>query len=349
MRGMPFTFKVHDVSADQRMLEYDRSALTSVRDQLNRFSKIPLEKVEAVSEGTCIRGITTLAGAVGVAYNHHLPLSISPDHVWLAICHGLSTHIDRNPEWMRKHFVSHEGKKRIDIRRDDFVLGSDKNDWHGCFEDFSVKIKESVGKRHDLLVSKFSTTSPVERAASEIMLMAAMKHYFDYHMHTMCGFPSITVEGEASDWADILVRVNMLSEFGLTGWTNHLAPAIVQLMKSCQGNPDMDFWNNCYKEGGGSGGPHISGWINTLYPYLINYKGETFVNERLDWRAASGGWGNGNHSSHFPASVGVAPVLWHYYAAEYPLEFRAGIMGASFENDVLRPLVGWAVIHTEAK
>ena len=45
------------------------------------------------------------------AYERHLGLELSPDHIWLAICQGFNKHILANSEEVRKFFVDFDGKK----------------------------------------------------------------------------------------------------------------------------------------------------------------------------------------------------------------------------------------------
>lgn len=74
---------------------------------------------------------------------------------------------------------------RITVRRDDFVKGSPENPWPEAFGEFSAAIREHLGDAHGLIVADFSTTGPVERAASEVVLLDAMQAYFSYEMLTL--------------------------------------------------------------------------------------------------------------------------------------------------------------------
>ena len=123
--------------------------------------------------------------ALHTSFDNHLPLTLSPDDVWVAIAQGFSAHVNANAEELRHQFVAHEGQKYIEIQRDFFVKGSPDNDWMGGFAEFSDKIAEYIGKKRDLLVSSFTTTGPVEKAVSEVILMDAMKAYFTYGSHSL--------------------------------------------------------------------------------------------------------------------------------------------------------------------
>src|SRR5579885_1546412 len=57
-----------------------------------------------------------LLATVNTAYDNHLPLVFSPDHIWLLIAQGLSQHINNNAEELRHQFVNFEGKLKIIVR-----------------------------------------------------------------------------------------------------------------------------------------------------------------------------------------------------------------------------------------
>jgi hypothetical protein len=121
-----------------------------------------------------------LMRAVSLAFARHYPLVLSPDAIWLTIAQGLAVHINKNAEKVRKKFVAHEGKLVLKVQGDSFRLGSPDNDWPSVFAEFSSKIKEHIGEAtHARIVSDFTTTGPVEKAASEIVLMDAMQSYFE--------------------------------------------------------------------------------------------------------------------------------------------------------------------------
>jgi len=116
---------------------------------------------------------------VHTAYCYHLPLLLSPDVIWNLIAQSVANHVNENSKALRTKFVKHEEKATLLIRRDEFVLGSPSNDWEGCFDEFSAKIKSHIGEEnHSMIVADFSTTTSVEKACSEIVLMEAMKSFF---------------------------------------------------------------------------------------------------------------------------------------------------------------------------
>ncbi len=130
------------------------------------------------------------------------------------------------------------------------------------FSELAVRIHEHVGKKADLVVADFSTTGPVERAASEVVLFDAFQSYFEYDFMTMCGIPQITLLGTAEDWLRIRRRAEVLAEFDLTAWTTALLPVLDGIVRTAQGHVDRAFWESLYKRNNAPGGPYVTGWIN---------------------------------------------------------------------------------------
>lgn len=134
------------------------------------------------------------AKAVHSAFYDHLPLTLSPDMIWLTIAQGLANHVDQNAEELRNKFVSFEGKKDIVVTRENFVKGSPDNDWEGVLPEFAEQIAANTKKGVAQLVEcDFSTTTVVEKTVSYVTLMDAVQHYFTYRMVCGCGFPEITL------------------------------------------------------------------------------------------------------------------------------------------------------------
>ena len=142
--------------------------------------------------------------AVHSAYADHRPLVLSPDMFWLLVAQGFANHVNANSDVMRDHFVQFEAKKKVVVRRDQFIKGSPENDWAEAYNEFGSKLVEFIGQEnHDRIVCPFSTTGLVERAANDLVLMDAIKSYFELGMVTRCGIPSVTLEGTAEDWAKL--------------------------------------------------------------------------------------------------------------------------------------------------
>ena len=104
----------------------------------------------------CRSTLNSFIEAVHTAYNRHYPLVLSPDIIWQCVAQGFAIHVNKNAEKLRHMFVAHEGKKTLEVRRDDFVKGSPDNDWEQVFGAFSEEIQKNVGDDiHGLLTSRF--------------------------------------------------------------------------------------------------------------------------------------------------------------------------------------------------
>jgi hypothetical protein len=296
--------------------------------------------------GWDLRSPNAFIETVHLAFDNHLPLTLSPDDFWLCIAQGFAIHFKENVEELRGRFVDFEGTEKIEVRRDGFIRGSVDNDWEGCFDEFTEQIADQIGVHlWDLLVADFSTTGPVERAASEIIMMDAMSPLFSYELTTMCGFPEITLLGTPEDWWNLKDRAAALAEFDLAWWTGELRPVLDRVAKSAEGRPDIDFWRSFYKDSGASGGPYVTGWINMLFPYINQPDGwvrSPYLGKCTDRLGQLGG---GPSTESFPTGLSTTDVLWLYFAEQFRLKLVGGFVGTEQDPETLevRPKVGWAI------
>jgi hypothetical protein len=253
---------------------------------------------------------------------------------------GFANHINVNSEKFRKRFVRHEGKKMLLVDQASFIKGSPDNNWQDCFSKFSDMIEEDIGSKRNLFVSNFSTTGPVERAASEIVLMGAMKNYYKYAVRTLCGIPSITLFGTDEDWINLVIKAEVLSEYELGWWLQELIPVLEKMADAATGTIDNSFWNSMYKMNNESGGPTINGWINKLFPYILNYQDTLVVNPTF---------ANSNRYElsvdNYTSGLATMPFKWEYYGKTYDMGFIAGFVG-SHQDEVnlsIEPVIGWAI------
>lgn len=278
------------------------------------------------------------------AYQAHYPLTLSPDSMWLTIANSFAMHVNENAETLRKRFIDHESKVLIKLYRDGFIKGSPDNDWVGCFDEFSDKISGFIGKKRDMIVSDFSTTTAIDKAASEVVLMDSMKSYFKYGMSTRCGIPNITLEGTVADWKKVRDKAYALSEFDCGWWIDKLGPNLDKIVSTAEGNPDIHFWDEFFKVDGGSGGPYVNGWIGTLFPYLKTQK--VYKNPYLE---AKDRWG-GPKLDEFPSGLASVPFKWEIGDTNttHDMEFVGGLVGVSQDTNTLslKTESCWAVKDT---
>lgn len=340
---MPTTFRVSDVKVStERLAPITLGA--SIKNVLNAVAEP--EAMGANGTNLVATGSHGFIHAVHTAFALHLPLTLSPDDVWLCVAQGFANHVNAHAETLRKRFVAHEGKATIRVVRNEFVKGSANNDWPGAFTEFSAQIGEYIGKTRDLLVSDFSTTGLVEKSASEIVLMDAMQQFFDYRMRTLCGFPRITLLGTVADWENVRQRAAVLAEYECSWWTDQLTPVLDEFVAAARGTANTKFWESFYKQGGGSGGPYVTGAINVLFPYLDGKK-NSYVEK---WSRGLGSMCGGPNPEDFGTGLSAVPFTWEYHSTEIPMQFLGGFVGcAQDEGGCIHPATGWAIREPEGK
>jgi hypothetical protein len=326
-------------------------------------------RIEAfsTSEATLVSATDAhaLAQAAHDAFYEHYPLVLTPDSVWFCIAQGFAHHVALNAEKLRSRFVRHQGKEKLVVERLDFELGR-PNPWPEVFAAFSEQIASHVGRLRDLVVADFSTTGPLERAASEVVLMDAFQPYFEYEMRAGCGIPSITLLGTADDWKNVRRRAAHLAEFGLEAWTEALLPVLDEIVRSAEGHGDGEFWRSFFRYQTGSGPSEMTGWIVVLFPYLKEVRdgseqlvpspyvarwerGLRIAEKRTKWSFTP----EGPHLGAIPSSLASAPVKFVDVRDEsvQPLRFVAGLFGTTQDQSTgaLQPEFGWAVVHEEPR
>ena len=227
------------------------------------------------------------------------------------------------------------------------------------------------------MVAAFSTTGPIERAASELVLMSAMRSYFDFLLVTRCGIPEITLLGTIDDWRAIRQRAEVFAEFDLADWVEALRPVLDQFVAAAEGRVDRAFWQSIYKVSSQSGGPYVTGWINALFPYLQDGSGaegdDRFTpairrnDEAYTWwqptevdagaagadevakaRAIADAF-RGPGLGAFPRALCQAPLTWDYLGTLLAMTLSGGFVGIAQDpaTFAVRPAIGWAVSDAE--
>lgn len=359
------TFQVNDVSPcsdPMPQIPY----FDAVKQYLKSFS--PNSKIESCSDyrGKLVGEVdyplieyNPLVAAVHHAFSFHYPLCLSPDMIWLLIAQGFANHVNANAEKLRDKFVSHQGKKLLKVRRDDFIKGTPENPWTEVFSEFSAQIRQHIGGvTHDLLVPTFSTTGLVEKAAAEVVLMDAMQSYFEYLVMTRCGIPSIRLEGTVEDWQSLRQKTLELAQFDLGWWIESLEPILDQFILAAQGKSEPKFWESIYKFHGamGSGLPYITGLITAFFPYLLdNSTGKAIIKNKVNLDSFNDNYEGGKiriehevTTEMIPRGLAKAPFKWQYHRRTFSMEFLAGFVGIKQDNEgFLRPEIGWVILQNK--
>ncbi|KIJ58386.1 hypothetical protein HYDPIDRAFT_119579 [Hydnomerulius pinastri MD-312] len=215
------------------------------------------------------------------AYNNHRALVIRPDDVWLAILVQFNFFVNGNAELLRKSFVSHEGQKKLVIE-DPFGDRYTMDYESMCRQMIDLVQKNVVDPSlRDWLMPTFSTTTISDTTVYAMVMMATLKAYFIYTLRGGCGIPSVTLEGNKSDWEALLSRLDKLQEYGtqMVAWRRLLYPILSRFVSAFDSpnSPDnLDFWSKVAQEKShGSGYSHLTGWITafTVFDLKGNWMG----------------------------------------------------------------------------
>ena len=287
-------------------------------------------------------------GTVYNAYSNHYHLVLRPDDVWLQIVITFANYVDKHAEEMRTLFVEHEGKKKLSVSEQGSIYTVS---WDRMIEKFSKAIEDNT--KNDVrqwLEPDFSTTTPKDRLIGRVVLMAAMKNYFEYYGScSACGLPSITLEGTLEDWQKIRQRFNQIQAYGLNSpdllkWHKILAPILDKFIETYQNRVDQDFWQQIVDYEGGSGTSDVTGWILAFIPFN---EGHYCLNDPEEIQL-KGQYGKVNTQKLDNRSIVEVPVKIMDEASgkEYDTIFYAGALVGQYHPSTnnLGPSFDWMML-----
>ncbi|KPM46481.1 hypothetical protein AK830_g223 [Neonectria ditissima] len=207
-------------------------------------------------------------------------------------------------------------------------------------------------------------------------MLGSLKHYFEYVLRGGCGFPSVTLLGEQSDWESIIVKARNLARYGAetTEWARLLDPVLRHMVRSFE-SPDSystrDFWMRaCYQAGreGSGAKATLSGWITAFC--LWNEDGKrngVYTIERLEDEDRNCGLPVVDRrqlvldgvpypllsQDSVPKAFVYIPLVLEDYATdiEYTATVVAGHVGVAVteERTTVQPLSGWWMLQDSMK
>lgn len=293
------------------------------------------------NDNLCNLGHDNFFKCLVVAYASHRPIVLSPDIIWTLIAQGFCQHVNNNPEALRDRIVYHEKDKiKLTITTNE-ELHSPNVRWDDLLNAFDKQIAESTKDNlADVMRADFSTTDKTARIVSQMTLMSSVKSFFDYEIRSLCGIPSITIEGSPEDWNKILKKTEQLRKYDLDWWVDDLKPILNEFIKASEGNVDKAFWRNIVKKdrpekfvGGGCSmdrPTELDGWFLKLMPYIK--KGQ-----RTPKKVA--------HNYEMPAQVISVDFVYNNLQKKTPMEMLCGFVGVEVDSttNAMRPKLGWMV------
>ena len=272
------------------------------------------------------------------AYANHRPVVFSPDIIWTLISQGFANHINNNSNKYKDLLIKSDEEKTIVAN-----IGADlaNTDWPEVINTLSSSSADNMkSKLGQLLVCDFSTTTQVEKAASQIIMLKAVESYFEFEVrYLICGVPQVTLLGTPDDWRKVKDKTLQLEQYDLKWWTDRLIPILDEFIAASEGNANVDFWKDMVKikKAEFCGDPEIvNGWFITFYPYNESGTRQSFkqisnfdelpseiVKLRLDYKISDG--------------IGTADAE--------DLEVWAGFFGweQNASDYSIKPHIGWLI------
>ena len=156
---------------------------TSCMPMDSAAKKAGCDKIEAMSsheEMVVNSGANTICSFIEAAiraWSDHYPFRFKPEHIWLLILQAVAVHVDQNAEKLRKKYVNYSGKMELIVERNEFVLGSDDNDWEGVIEEFAQQIDaNSVKDTVQLFDCDFSGSTILEKICAKVTIMVFLEY-----------------------------------------------------------------------------------------------------------------------------------------------------------------------------
>ena len=134
-----------------------------------------------------------------------------PEDWWFEIIRKVALAIDNNSkkESVRKFFVSHEGKKELNV-----ILGQsvESANYSSFLEQMTDQVAENIRQPEyvDIMRADFSTTTDIHRVVSNIAVMNSVQEYFDFYGSILCGIPRVEMMGEEEDWQALAAKFDRL-------------------------------------------------------------------------------------------------------------------------------------------
>ncbi len=294
--------------------------------------------------------VSQLIQATHQAFAAHTPLSLSPELLWYVICHEVAICIKKNPRQYARYFTDSPDTKKELLVRDDSLVYGEKNDWLRSINLIRDPLRDNVPEEAlNLFLPRFSTLTPESETAILVAFMDAVSSYYKFRWMTMCGIPSVRLEGEVADCELLMLSAVTLSEIftELKGYFSDLLSVLREILRTVKGEGmSREFWKSIYKYDNGSGGPYVSGWITALTAYL-NTPGGPEPKREFNWESLIDGWG-GYGTNDFPSHVSRVGFVWDYYGKKIPMAFVTGVLGTELDNGFLAPKLGVGVVEPVA-
>ena len=293
-------------------------------------------------EAKCVRidsnsaNLNGLIAATHLSFSAHVPLQLSPDIIWITVMQSLAICIKQEPDDFKDFFPKETVE--IVVRNDNLTMNAESTDeWSDVIDKFTMQLDNKID--NELLALSqidFSTSTPMTKTVANISLMGIVDPYVSFTAFSMCGIPSIYLDGEYNDWEALWLRCKQLKVMfpKLHWWLNKLQDLLAHFLDY---TTHKTYWQSFYKHESGSGGDTVDGHINKLFPYVTNSSGQYVRNE----------FESTNFNS-FPTLISSTRITWNKMGNTTPLNVVGGISDVCQDTTTyaVRPVCGWYIEST---
>ena len=290
------------------------------------------------------------------AYSYHIPLILRPDDIWISIITAFALFVKNNPNKFKNIFKCHpRDKKDLIIKRDGSFDDDMANidNWSQILEQFINLIRDNVKTNIcDEIMPNFTTTTQIDKNVCIITLMTSLQNYFTYGIEYFCGLSKVTLLGTLEDWIKLKDKVNFINQFNikvLNNWTKLLDHVLNQFIEAYKGNVDESFWQRiCTKEIRGSGSQKkYKGWMLVFCPFA--QPSDKFHKEKIkyilndyDEIMETHCYGEIN-DDNIVECINKVPIIINNNGTTHNMSLYSGILGAQYENNELKPNIGFYI------
>lgn len=244
-----------NVICSDYMATNDVCVASSLKSVVSNITSIPLTHQYAVDNN-----LNRMMVAIHTAYDKHQKVRIRVDDVWIAICQGWLIHLNENPDIISNFIDDGHSVDGIDIP--------------ALSEGVRKLINDTL---YQCTTCNFMTSCKCTCTTGNVMVLAMFDNYIEYNITANCAFAGIEFIGIIDDWRKVLYRVKNLKSYAPLYWINPLIALIEKIIELYTSDKfDQKFIESMYKcdiDG------NVSGWINLLFPYIINESSEYVSNK----------------------------------------------------------------------
>ncbi len=320
------------------LLEYDRDPDTVAIVSRNNISRFLLP--------------------IALAYAGHLRVRLTIDDFMHVITSALCIQVATNPEKYRSLFTD-----IVDPDHNVTIAGSldNINAADRCIAKFDTALERLMTTtRYNLHKHNFMTTNSLDDSSGCITNLRMLDQYFNYTIDATCGIKEIILVGHVECWQRLSRLVSTLDKYDLPMMKQALGFVCSKILDAHGGKTDPEFWRSMFvvrptvnnDQNNMSGTNVVHGWINTLFPFVLD-SNSAYVPNTLNWS-----WKQsldldlpGIPLDRFPTTICEIDVVVRQISGDTNHKIVAGHLNAVCRNLNIKPItlqtcIGYIVMKT---